>query len=126
MIILSTTHLNEDQRDIPIWNLTSDHLYTYKSFYFFVKDTPAPTANIQYIWSIPKVVAFSWLMLRNNILTIDNLQKRGWQLVKMYILCKREQETVHYLFNDYFFVKTFGSKLKESLKPPIIGTGLHI
>jgi hypothetical protein len=32
----------------------------------------------------PRVIIFSWLLLRNEILTVDNLKKKGWQLARIF------------------------------------------
>lgn len=47
---------------------------------------------------IPKVNIFLWALLQNKILTLDNLQKRGINLVNRCILCKNGFEDRDHLF----------------------------
>lgn len=57
--------------------------------------------SINRIWKIkapPRVKIFIWIMLRNKILTMDNLIKRGWQTPNRCILCKQAAESVQHLF----------------------------
>lgn len=52
-------------------------------------------------WKIsvpPRVLFFAWEATRECCLTIDNLRKRGKELVKACYLCKWEEETSNQLF----------------------------
>jgi zinc-binding in reverse transcriptase len=44
-------------------------------------------------------------MLRNTILTVDNLKKRGWQMTNVCHMCYNTEETLHHLFTDYQYIK---------------------
>jgi hypothetical protein len=46
------------------------------------------------------VVFFAWTMLRNRILTADNLQKRGWPCNLICCLCNLSQESMPHLGKD--------------------------
>lgn len=53
------------------------------------------------IWTIgipSKVFFFLWTAFLDKILTLDNLQSRGWILANRCCLCYREEETVDHLF----------------------------
>lgn len=47
---------------------------------------------------IPKVNIFYWILLQNKILTLDNLQKRGINVVNRCSLCKEGYEDRDHLF----------------------------
>ena len=47
---------------------------------------------------IPKINIFFWIMLQNKIPTLDNLQKRGINVVNRCILCKKGFEDRDHLF----------------------------
>jgi zinc-binding in reverse transcriptase len=44
-------------------------------------------------------------MLKNIILTIDNLSKRGWQLTSICYRCFQEEESVKHLFQECKIIK---------------------
>jgi zinc-binding in reverse transcriptase len=44
-------------------------------------------------------------MLKNKVLTIDNLQKRGWVMVNMCIMCRAHEESVFQLFDECSFFR---------------------
>jgi zinc-binding in reverse transcriptase len=63
--------------------ISLDKQYSYKSFYRFLTDYPSPSDTIINIWKLkvpPRILFFAWLMLKNKILTIDNLKRRGFQI----------------------------------------------
>ena len=56
--------------------------------------------NTLWIDHLPrKIGCFSWLVLRNKILTWDNLQKRGKHGPGICLLCNSNDETVDHLFS---------------------------
>lgn len=57
------------------------------------------------------MLVFAWLMFLNRLLTIDNLQKKGWQLVGRCEMCKQEVETVKHLFNSCHVTLTIYQQL---------------
>lgn len=92
-----------DGRDDIKWRWSATGLYTVKSAYNTMMDRPAPKNTTVQIWKIKaptRVAIFTWLMLRNRILTIDNLRKREWCLVNRCHMCKREEESVNHLFGE--------------------------
>ena len=70
---------------------------------------PAIKLRIQVIWKLEaptKVTVFMWLMLRNKVLTIDNiLRRKGW-------------ETVQHLFMHFEYAKLVQRKLQVQLELP--------
>ena len=63
----------------------------------------------QILWklNIPeKIRCFIWLLLKNKVLTWDQLNKRGIQGPSYCFLCKKGDETAQHLFLDCLFTKS--------------------
>ena len=45
----------------------------------------------------PRILVFGWLALRNRILTMDNLRRRGMVVVDGFPLCLKDEEFVDHL-----------------------------
>lgn len=58
---------------------------------------------------------FAWLLLINRILTIDNLNRRGWCLVNRCVMCKNDSETTKHLFNDCCTARTLYNRVSTLL-----------
>ena len=52
-----------------------------------------------------KVVFFVWEATWGKVLTLDRLQKRGWQLPNCCYLCGCKEETVNYILLHYIVVR---------------------
>ena len=95
---------------------------------------PPPGSRIHtFLWSgsIPKKIGcFIWLILRNRILTWDNLQKRGWHGPGICPLCNLNEEIVLHIFSHCSFWKNVLSQICDQLHislPPRADTlGLYI
>lgn len=46
----------------------------------------------------PRMIIFGWLAIRNQILTHDNLKKKGCIIISRCTLCKEAAESVYHLF----------------------------
>ncbi len=74
-----------DQKDVTVWNLTKNGMFSVKSFYKALKFQETSTGvreSYKKIWKIKvplKVWIFLWLLTKGNVLTKDNLIKRGWK-----------------------------------------------
>lgn len=57
------------------------------------------------IWNVnfvpPKVAFFTWTLLCGKILTVDNLRKRGLQLISRCIFCKADLEIIDHVFCNF-------------------------
>jgi zinc-binding in reverse transcriptase len=107
-VLLSAFNRSQTQFDALIWNLTPYKNYSCKSLYTFLTDFPSPSDSIVNIWKLkvpPRILIFSWFMLKNKILTIDNLQKKGWTMINMCTLCRMNEELVPHLFDGCFFFR---------------------
>lgn len=88
-------------QDTPIWLWTNSGVFSVKSYYRAMEATPIQTTHIPRVWELKgplRVMIFGWLMLRNRILTIDNLVIRGFSMVNRCCMCRMEAETVKHLF----------------------------
>lgn len=89
----------KEQKDVIEWTLTGNGVYTVKSYYRFLIQ-PVPNTHIIFCGKLkmpPRVKVFMWLVLRNSILTKDNLLCRGWTGDSKCSICGGE-ETVSQLF----------------------------
>jgi zinc-binding in reverse transcriptase len=70
--------LQEQTDDLIQWNRHSQ-CFSVKSVYTFLKSAPFIKTQIANIWKLPvapRIIVFMWLVLRNSILTLDNLKKK--------------------------------------------------
>uniref|UniRef100_A0A7C9ALA2 Reverse transcriptase domain-containing protein n=1 Tax=Opuntia streptacantha TaxID=393608 RepID=A0A7C9ALA2_OPUST len=90
------------------WRLNSKGCYTVKSFYLKFLNSNHSIRGITEVTGFPcqiiwrslapaKVSFFVWEASHGKILTIDNLQRRGFSLVNRCYMCKGESETVDHL-----------------------------
>ena len=56
-----------------------------------------PSKVIWNAWVPPKAGIFPWEASWNKILTLDNIQKRGWAVANMCFLCEKEEESADHL-----------------------------
>jgi zinc-binding in reverse transcriptase len=69
------------------------------------------------LWEIKiplRVQVFLWLMLRNILLIIDNMIKRGWMIVSICYLC-RQLKTVHHIFHECSYVKRLRDSITDAI-----------
>jgi zinc-binding in reverse transcriptase len=81
---------------------------------------PQIKLGLHKLWKIgapPHIIVFSWLLLRNAILTIDNLRKRGWQMPSICTMCYQEEKTVAHLFTKCSFIKQLRIYIHDDVKP---------
>jgi len=60
---------------------------------------------------IPKIGFFLWLVVRDRLLTLDNLRKRGLIVRNRCILCGRVEEMINHLLLFYEFTKKVWNQL---------------
>ncbi|XP_058082428.1 uncharacterized protein LOC131230536 [Magnolia sinica] len=90
------------ESDSIIWNLEKSSIFSVRSLYNFLINSRS--ASIKYTphfcWKYPvppKLSAFTWLVCKKKILTIDNLRKRGMVLTNICLCCMRDEEYVNHL-----------------------------
>ena len=101
--ILENQALLDSVQDDAEWTLTTSGVFTVKSMYQGLKDEPYIGQDIHRIWKMkvpPRIKVFGWLTYYEKILTAENLQKRGWNLPSMCVLCRRQAETIKHLFSE--------------------------
>jgi zinc-binding in reverse transcriptase len=79
-----------------------------RSCYTFIQNQPFVSTQLAKIWQLkapPKILIFTWLLLRYSILTVDNLKKCGWQLPNRCIMCLKDEESIEHLFQECEFAK---------------------
>jgi mannosylglycoprotein endo-beta-mannosidase len=89
--------------DEASWKWTPSAQFTVSSYYHAFMHAPTIKSEVQKIWKIkspPRMQVFSWLMMLNKILTVDNLMKRGWTMVNRCIMCRSQSESVKHLFEE--------------------------
>jgi zinc-binding in reverse transcriptase len=114
---LSAIQLSQ-ARDIPQWSRNSSATFTTKSAYRFITDTPYMEEDLFKLWEIKiplRVQVFLWLMLRNRLLTIDNMIKRGWVIVSICYLCWQQLETTHHIFHECSYVKRLIDSITDAI-----------
>lgn len=72
--------LTKDKNTL-IWRLTKSGVFSVKSFYraLMIQGSGFPFKRIWKFKIPPRVTVFLWLLLKNSVLTKDNLLKRGWK-----------------------------------------------
>ena len=56
-----------------------------------------PSKVIWNVWVLPKVGSFAWEATWSKIMTLDNIQKRGWVVANRCFLFGKEEESIDYL-----------------------------
>ena len=110
-LVLSGIRLTNDP-DTLLWdfNKKDGKLTAAKAYECIVKSHCPVPGNRLYtsLWSsslLRKIGCFTWLVLKNKVLTWDNLQKRGKMGPGICPLCLADEETVLHLFSRCMFWK---------------------
>lgn len=114
-------NLQQGCNDRIIWRSDATGKFSLKSAYKSLKGGPRLSVTISEIWRVkapPRMIIFAWLAIRNNILTHDNLQKRGWSIVSRCNMCKTATETVIHLFQECAFTLQLYQRLKNNRPQP--------
>lgn len=91
-IVLS---LNGEKKDVRAWCLETSGEFSTRSAYEYLRTHERENADnnlkVDWIWeikTIPKVKFFLWQYYWNDLPTLDNLTKRGWQLENKCLFCE--------------------------------------
>jgi zinc-binding in reverse transcriptase len=71
-------------------------------------DTPLSSEHIVSTWKLqvpPRILIFIWLMFKNKILTVDNLQRKELTMVIRCALYRNHEESVPHLFHSCSFFR---------------------
>ena len=87
------------KEDKMIWSVDASGCFKVSSVFKSEEKGACPLWTKAWIKClIPKVNIFLWILLQNKILTLDNLQKRGINVVNRCSLCKEDYEDRDHLF----------------------------
>lgn len=95
-----------DSKDETVWGLTKNGIFSVKSFYTGMKMQEAASMMgviHKKIWQIKvplKIRIFLWLLLKDSVLTKDNLKKRGWKKGNETCQFCDKKESIQHLFFD--------------------------
>ncbi len=90
-------------KDTLSWKLNKSGVFSVKSFYraLMIQGSGFPFKKIWKFKIPPRVKVFLWLVLKNSILTKDNLLKRGWKGKDSNCQFCSGQETIEHLFLNF-------------------------
>ena len=112
---LTLYHTTQEQCDTPRWKWTKEGQFMVKSCYQAMEEDPYVKTQVSKIWTIKapmRVMVFTWLLMRNKILTIDNLMARGWEMANMCYMCRSQSESVQHLFGNC----TIATQVRQTLR----------
>lgn len=84
-----------------VWCRTLSWTYLVSSTVLLLAHSQNPTlcwAKAWYPGFTPQINIFLWILLQNNILTIDNLRKRGFCFPNFFYLCLNNEESTNHIF----------------------------
>lgn len=99
------------------WGTKEDGQYIVKDVTKVMSESPKtyPINQIcKKIWKpkiIPKIALFLWLIVKNRLLTMNNLKRRGIIMVNRCILFYHEEEDVSHILIHYDFTKKILNRL---------------
>lgn len=85
------------EKDRVLWMDYKNGFFSIKSLYFVLELGHVIPFLVTLIWNSrvqSKVSSFAWEASWIKMLTLDQLQKRGWSLANRYLLCKSEEESM--------------------------------
>ena len=106
-LLIEQRNSSNSQEDDAWWNLAASGAFSVKSAYKAFKNTPRVITSVKKIWKLkvpPRMQIFGWLTYHGKILTAENLQKRGWNMPSMCVMCRAQCESIIHLFTECNFV----------------------
>lgn len=82
--------MEQGRQDVACWRWNRQGAFTVKSCYKALEGRSLLVNNLHNMWTIRapmRVMVFTWLMLQDRVLTVDNLMRRGWSMVNMCYMC---------------------------------------
>lgn len=105
-ILLSSKNLRGNKEDSLIWRETLDGNYSVSSTVAIHNKVLEEIPIWAKVWNkklIPKVNIFFWIFIQNKVLTLDNLQKRGFVFPNRCSLCCKKEESACHILYQYTF-----------------------
>ena len=95
-IRIQDVHLQQGVQDTITWRWTGDGKYSTRSAYRIQFRGSLASFSTELIWNAHvenKCKIFAWILVQDNILTAQNLQRRGWPHHQQCVLCNGPLET---------------------------------
>ena len=92
--------VQREEEDRVIWTTSNDGAFTVKSFYSMLESGGSSMFPRERIWKVrvpPKVALFAWEASWGKVLTLEQLQTRGFSLANRCFLCLSEAKSVDHL-----------------------------
>ena len=83
-----------------LWKETKDEKFSVKSLYSALEPRSAVPFPRNIIWSpcVPtQMDFFAWEATWGNVLTLDQLKRRGWSIANRCLLCCAEEESINHI-----------------------------
>ncbi|WJZ92487.1 hypothetical protein VitviT2T_011477 [Vitis vinifera] len=114
MLKIQAFRVQRENEDKMVWTTSKSGVFSVKSLYSILE--PGGSAMFPYIgiWKAsvpPKVAFFAWEASWGKILTLDQLQRRGYSLANRCFLCLAEAETVDHLLLHCVMTRTLWNLL---------------
>ena len=99
----SKTHgkrVSKDRDDEILWTESKNGVFSIKTLNKVLKlgrQSVFPTSVVWKLWVSSRVVFFIWEATWRKVLTLDDIQRRGWSLVNRCFLCLNEEESVDHI-----------------------------
>ena len=96
------------EEDKMVWMNLHNLNFSMKLLYATLESRVIMSFTRQVIWNLwvpSKVNFFAWEAIWGKVLTLDQLQKRGWSLINRCFFCKEEEEFINHIFLHCFLVK---------------------
>jgi ribonuclease HI len=109
---LNVVSIYPSVEDVLIWHAEPSGQFKVSSTFVSKEKVTPPLWSQAWVKGlIPKVNIFLWILLQNKILTLDNMQKRGINLVNRCVLCKNGLEDRDHLFLNCAFSQQVWSEI---------------
>ena len=92
--------VQREEEDRVIWTTLNDGAFSLKSLYSILERGGSSMFPSESIWRVrvpPKVAFFAWEASWGKVLTLEQLQRRGFSLANRCFLCLSEAKTVDHL-----------------------------
>ena len=99
--VLQGYSVKREQEDGVVWKGGNKGVFSDKGLYSVLETgstTPLPLKIVGNPWIPSKASFFTWEACWGKVLTLDQLQERGWTLANGCALCKVELETIDHIF----------------------------
>ena len=85
--MLEHIFIPQEGRDCRVWIPSQDGVFSVSLFFSAISTNFYSKNHYEFLWKSkfpPRVIAFGWLVLRDSILTLDNLHKRWWSMLVLF------------------------------------------